>query len=94
MQVRKRWTKHLYCPTCGKTGQAEISEIDAPLLRGDVDRTVDHCPPGFRLTLGNMTSRQHQIVCVDCDTVVYGPKRITRPSRATPAATERAPGFD
>ena len=90
MTLRNSWTRQLLCAGCGNSGAALISEIDAPLIPGEIDRTIDYCPPGFTTMVGNTSSKQQQIVCLECGTVVYGPKMIIK---RLPASRREA-GFD
>lgn len=63
MTMRDRWAVELTCPSCGNTGIAEILELP---------RSVTNCPAGFNVVLHPI--RLPQILCANCEVIVYGPR--------------------
>jgi len=48
MTARDRWTEKLKCPTCGREGRAELSQLDGwSFSNGDQSTTVDEVTAGF-----------------------------------------------
>ena len=68
---RRQWTTELICPTCKKTGIANISEENDNGARDDPLRTVNSVTDGFRVVPGEAHSLDTAIFCAACNVCVW-----------------------
>lgn len=47
--ARERYKTPLKCPTCGRTGQAGMSDKKSTMIEADYDTQVDGVPEGFKI---------------------------------------------
>jgi hypothetical protein len=75
MTARERWTSNIRCDDCGACATIVISEEDHPYETGSMGTKIEACPPGFEVILDAKGSREPCVICANCKTVVYAPKR-------------------
>jgi hypothetical protein len=64
MTARDQWTENLKCPTCGRTGSAELSQASGQAFHdGDQAIRVDHVPEGFKAVQFEYGSNFYRSFC-------------------------------
>jgi hypothetical protein len=75
MTERDRWISNIKCDECGASATIVISEQDHPYETGSMGTKIEACPPGFEVIPDAHGSKEPRIVCANCKTVVFRPKR-------------------
>ena len=75
MTARERWISNIKCDDCGASATIVISEEDHPYETGSVGTRIEACPPCFEVILGANGCKEPRVICANCKTVVFSPKR-------------------
>jgi hypothetical protein len=64
---RERYTTKLKCPTCGRTGEAEMSDRKSYMVEPDYGTTVDAVPDGFEIVqIAINPYHKYDVLCAKC----------------------------
>jgi hypothetical protein len=66
MAARGSYRVNLTCPKCGRSGEANVSEDDYPLM-GSVRFRVDAVSEGFALKAEGENTSTTEFICTKCD---------------------------
>ncbi len=66
MAARGSYRVNLTCPVCGRSGEAQVSEDEYPLL-GSVRFRVDAVSEGFALKTEGENTSTTEFICTKCD---------------------------
>ena len=75
MTARERRVSNIKCNDCGASATIVVSEEDHPYETGSMGTRIEACPAGFDVILGANGSKEPRVICANCKTVVFNPKR-------------------
>ncbi|GIQ78439.1 hypothetical protein BraRD5C2_68900 [Bradyrhizobium sp. RD5-C2] len=67
MTPRDSFKAYLRCPTCGRTGIADLSELDGYSYRPGETTMVEHLPRGFKIINRPSGLASIDLFCEKCD---------------------------
>lgn len=67
MTAKDRWNQNLECKTCGRSGEAKVSQEDGWAFKNDQSTSVDFLPDGFGYTGGTGFNDPVRFFCETCN---------------------------